>query len=379
MKLLLRIISRVKAKKIILCLGLLSLFAIAFACEKSVSESVTLKKMNGNPPVIHPKLLKGQENNQEQTVTISLAGDCSLGKLSVHGYEGTFAEMYDKNGAGYFFKNVKNVFATDDMTLVNFEGVLTESDKIVEKQYNIKGRPEYKQILTEGDIEAVSFGNNHRIDYGEQGIADTIAAFKEVNVTYAYDDNLGIYETKNGIRIGFVSVNEVYDEKQVEVYLEQGIAKLKEMKVDLVLACCHWGEEGHHYPEKYQTELGHKCIDWGADLVVGCHPHVLQGIDYYNGKYIIYSLGNFCFGGNRNPKNKDSMIIRVDFKMKNGVRVGEAQLTVIPCTISSVTERNDYCPTIADGNKKTEIIKKLNQYSKKYGVVIAEDGLVSHG
>ena len=379
MKLLLRIISRVKAKKIILCLGLLSLFAIAFACEKSVSESVTLKKMNGNPPVIHPKLLKGQENNQEQTVTISLAGDCSLGKLSVHGYEGTFAEMYDKNGAGYFFKNVKNVFATDDMTLVNFEGVLTESDKIVEKQYNIKGRPEYKQILTEGDIEAVSFGNNHRIDYGEQGIADTIAAFKEVNVTYAYDDNLGIYEAKNGVRIGFVSVNEVYDEKQVEVYLEQGIAKLKEMKVDLVLACCHWGEEGHHYPEKYQTELGHKCIDWGADLVVGCHPHVLQGIDYYNGKYIIYSLGNFCFGGNRNPKNKDSMIIRVDFKMKNGVRAGEAQLRVIPCTISSVTERNDYCPTIADGNKKTEIIKKLNQYSKKYGVVIADDGLVSHG
>ena len=73
------------------------------------------------------------------------------------------------------------------------------------------------------------------------------------------------------------------------------------------------------------------------------------------------------------------MIIRVDFKMKNGVRVGEAQLRVIPCTISSVTERNDYCPTIADGNKKTEIIKKLNQYSKKYGVVIADDGLVSHG
>ena len=379
MKSLLRIISHIKAKKIILCLGLLSLFAIAFDCEKSVSESVTLKRMNGNPPVINFKSLNGQENNQEQIVTISLAGDCSLGKLSVHGYEGTFAEMYDKNGAGYFFKNVKSIFEADDMTLVNFEGVLTESDQIVEKQYNIKGRPEYKQILTEGDIEAVSFGNNHRIDYGEQGIADTIAAFKEVNVTYAYDDNLGIYEAKNGVRIGFVSVNEVYDEKQVEVYLEQGIAKLKEMKVDLVLACCHWGEEGHHYPEKYQTELGHKCIDWGADLVVGCHPHVLQGIDYYNGKYIIYSLGNFCFGGNRNPKNKDSMIIRVDFKMKNGVRAGEAQLRVIPCTISSVTERNDYCPTIADGNKKTEIIKKLNQYSKKYGVVIADDGLVSHG
>ena len=148
MKSLLRIISHIKAEKIILCLGLLSLLAIAFDCEKSVSESVTLKRMNGNPPVINLKSLNGQENNQEQIVTISLAGDCSLGKLSVHGYEGTFAEMYDKNGAGYFFKNVKSIFEADDMTLVNFEGVLTESDQIVEKQYNIKGRPEYKQILT---------------------------------------------------------------------------------------------------------------------------------------------------------------------------------------------------------------------------------------
>ncbi len=314
---------------------------------------------------------------EDKEITISLAGDCSLGKLSIHGYEGTFYEMYDLYGADYFFKNVYDIFKEDDLTLVNFEGVLTESDEIVEKQYNIKGEPEYNRILEEGSIEAVSFGNNHRIDYGQQGIDDTITAFNEVGVVYAYDDNLGLYETPNGVKVGFVSVNEVYDEKQVEVYLEEGIMKLKE-EADLILACCHWGEETHHYPESYQTELGRKCIDWGADLVVGCHPHVLQGIDYYNGKYIIYSLGNFCFGGNRNPKDKNTMIVQADVKINGQGTVDEIQLSVIPCTISSVSERNDYCPTIAEGNKKEQIIEQLNQYSKEFGVSVSENCKVIH-
>lgn len=322
---------------------------------------------------------KAEEEEPEKvdrTLCVSLAGDCSLGRLSVHGYEGTFYEMYDLYGASYFFKNVESIFKTDDMTLVNFEGVLTESNEMVEKDYQIKGEPEYNQILVEAGIEAVSFGNNHRIDYGQQGIDDTIVAFNEVNVSYAYDENLGIYETENGIRVGFVSVNEVYDKKGVEVFLEQGIAKLHQEGVDFILACCHWGEECHHYPEEYQKELGRKCIDWGADLVVGSHPHVLQGIDYYNGKFIIYSLGNFCFGGNKNPKDKNTMIVQAEAHINaNGVK-DEFKLTVIPCTISSVEDRNDYCPTIADGEKREEILRQVNKYSSGFSVGIAEDGTV---
>lgn len=316
------------------------------------------------------------EENTE-TITISLAGDCSLGKLSVHGYAGTFYEMYDLYGAVYFFKNVKDIFEADDMTLVNFEGVLTDSNDIVKKEYNIKGKPEFNQILVEADIDAVSFGNNHNMDYGEQGTKDTIAAFEAIDLPYAYDETVGIYETGNGIRIGFVSVNEVYDGKSVEEDLQSGIARLKEENVNIILACCHWGEEGHHYTENYQTELGHKCIDWGADLVVGCHPHVLQGIEQYNGKYIIYSLGNFCFGGNRNPKNKDTMIVQAVFTLTDGVPSEEATLKVIPCTISSVMSRNDYCPTIADEKTGKAIIQKLNTYSKGFGVIIDAEGIVS--
>lgn len=310
-------------------------------------------------------------------VVISLAGDCSFGKLSVHSYERTFNDYFDKYGAGYFFQNVKSLFEADDLTLVNFEGVLTDSKDIQEKEYNIKGNTEYKAVLTEGSVEAVSFGNNHRFDYGQQGVDDTIAAFNDVNVVYAYDENVGIYVTDSGIRIGIVSVNEVYDEKQVEVYLQNGIASLKE-STDLILACCHWGEETHHYPEEYQVELGRKCIDWGADLVVGCHPHVLQGIDYYNGKYIIYSLGNFSFGGHKNPKDKNAMIVQATANFDSEGLVGELQLKVIPCRISTKDNSNDYCPTIPEGARWDEIIGLVNKYSAKFPVNVAKDGTVVH-
>lgn len=306
-------------------------------------------------------------------LTISAAGDVSLGILQIHDYAGTFREMYDQQGAEYFFQNVKYIFEEDDMTIVNFEGVLTESTDLVEKQYNIKGDPSYIEILPLGSIEAVSFGNNHRMDYGQQGSDDTVALFEENNIPYAYDDKLGIYETQ-GLRIGFVSVNEVYDGASVEVWLKDGIKQLQEENVNLIIACCHWGIERESYPEDYQQELGRKCIDWGADLVLGCHPHVLQGIEVYNGRFILYSMGNFCFGGNRNPKDKETMIFQQTFTFIDGVKQEDQQAKVIPCYISSVMSRNDYCPTPAEDGDYTSILERINTLSEPFNTKFAEDG-----
>lgn len=308
------------------------------------------------------------------TLTITAAGDVTLGNHAGQGYEGTFREMYDKKDNAYFLQNVKDIFEADDMTIVNFEGVLTFCDDLVEKEFNMKGDPEYIGILTEASVEAVSFGNNHRLDYGQQGSDDTVAAFEEAGIVYAYDNITGIYETQ-GIRIGFVSVNEVYDGNAVEAYLEDGIRYLREEEqVNLVIACCHWGEERENYPEDYQKELGHKCIDWGADLVLGAHAHVLQGVEVYKERFIVYGLANFCFGGNRNPKDKDTMIFQQTFTFVDGVKQEGQEAKVIPCSVSSVSYRNDFCPTPAEGEEYTRILGRINEYSSPFGVAFDEEG-----
>ncbi len=320
-----------------------------------------------------------QSNTQEETtITISAVGDVTLGNHHMQDYAYSFRQTFDTvEDEGYFFENVYDIFSADDMTLVNLEGVFTLSEQINEgRTYNIKGDPEYVKILTAGSVEAVSMGNNHRLDYGEEGSRDTVEALESEGIVYAYDNNIGIYETK-GIRIGYVSVNEASQGKAVEKIMQNGIDKLKEEGVDLILACCHWGTEREYYPEEYQQTFGRLCIDWGADLVIGHHPHVLQGIEEYQGKYIIYSLGNFCFGANRNPSDKDTMIFTQTFTFVEGEKTEDTTVRIIPCSLSSVATRNDFKPTVAVGEEAERIINKINDFSREYGVEFDKDGYIA--
>jgi len=311
----------------------------------------------------------------EVSITISAVGDVTLGNYPEQSYGYSLHETYDQTqDPAYFFENVYDIFSSDDMTLVNLEGVLTNAEEKREGQtYCLKGRPEYVNILTQGSVEAVGMANNHRLDYMQQGSDDTVAVLEEAGIVYAYGKNIGIYEVK-GIRIGYVSVNELEGGAVVEPQIEDGIARLKEEQADLILVCCHWGIEREYYPEDYQQILGRKCIDWGADLVIGHHPHVLQGIEEYQGKFIIYSLGNFCFGANRNPEDKDTMIFQQTFTFKDGIKQEDKNIQVIPCSISSVSSRNDFKPTPALGEEAKRIIDKLNEYSRDFGVQFNEFG-----
>ena len=313
---------------------------------------------------------------QEIQITITAAGDVSLGNYYGQGYSGSFRETFDNlQDYNYFFENVYDIFSADDMTIVNLEGTLTRAEERLEGQeFCISGDPEFVNMLTAGSIEAVSMGNNHRLDYLQQGTDDTVKVLEETGIPYAYDEYTGIFETSQGIRIGFVSINVTEEEPTGEIYLEEGIASLKEDGCDLIFACCHWGLELHYNPNDFQKDLGRKCIDWGADLVIGHHPHVLQGIEEYQGKYIIYSLGNFCFGANKNPKDKDCLIVQQTFTFIDGIKQEESQLKVIPCSISSVSSRNNYKPTPAEGKEAGRIIDKVNQYSQKLGMQFDEDG-----
>ncbi len=314
---------------------------------------------------------------EEITITISAAGDATLGNYYGQDYSWSFREMWEKQqDASYFLENVYDIFSGDDMTVVNLEGSLTRAEERRENQtYCISGDPEYVNILTEGSVEAVTMANNHRLDYFEQGTKDTVAALDDAGIAYAYDSHLGIYETK-GIRIGFVAVNEVGQGAGVEKYLREGIGLLQEEGADLILACCHWGVERENYPEEYQQSLGKQCIDWGADLVLGHHPHVLQGIEEYKGKYIVYSLGNFCFGANRNPADKDCIIFQQTFTFLDGERQTDTEARVIPCSISSVSNRNDYKPTPAGDDEARRILDRMNEYSMQFGVQLDGEGYI---
>lgn len=319
------------------------------------------------------------------TITISAAGDVTLGNHQEQDYSYSFRQAYDQaEDEGYFFENVRDIFEADDMTIVNLEGPLTTSEQMREGQiYCIKGDPAYAHLLTLGSIETVSFANNHRLDYGEQGSRDTVAALEQEGIVYAYDKNVGIYEIpdsaaahggERNLKIGIISVNEVEWGAQAEKLIQNNIEVLREQNVDLILACCHWGIEKDNYPENYQQQLGRKCIDWGVDLVIGHHPHVLQGIEEYKGRYIIYSLANFCFGANRNPEDKDTMIFQQTFTFENGEKVEDQNARIIPCMVSSVKTRNDFRPTPATGEDKQRILQRMNEYSSAFCVAFDEDG-----
>lgn len=313
-------------------------------------------------------------------ITISAVGDLTFGRNQKASYSGSFDEYYDDYGVDYFLQNVVDVFAADDCTIGNLEGVLTESTDIREsKEWNHKGRPEYVDILTRGSIEVVSLGNNHIMDYNEEGVKDTIDTLENAGVTYAisgvWGDKYGMYETEKGIKIGFVSVNEYYEGNTVYTFLEDGLKQLREQGADLVFALVHWGGDKTHIIENDQYTMGRWCVDQGYDLVLGCHPHVLQGIECYNGKYIVYSMGNFCYGGSKNPKEKDSMIFQQTFTFVDGVlQENTTDIRAIPCRLSGKNSKNDYSPVILEGDEATETIQNLNSYSEEFGIAFDNEG-----
>lgn len=309
------------------------------------------------------------------TVTITATGDCSLGALQTHGYSGSFHSYYDAQGEGYFFQNFKEIFEADDLTLINLECVLTNATNRVDKQFNIKGKPEYTGIMTSSSIEAVSLGNNHSADYGPQSLTDTKAALDAVGIKYAINDTISYYTTEEGMVVAMVSASITSWGNSRDQYLLDGVTEARNQGADLVIACCHWGIEREHYPNDYQKNLGHALIDKGADLVIGNHPHVLQGIEEYNGKIIVYSLGNFSFGANLNPTDKDTAVYQQTFTFVDGVLQTDITAKIIPSRLSSHDSYNDFSPAIAEGEKASKIIKRMNEYSAPYsGVFFDEKG-----
>ena len=305
-----------------------------------------------------------KRKNKTVSFTISAVGDCTFGTDENFAYEGSMPAKYDEVGDfNYFFENVKSVFEEDDLTIVNFEGTLTDSTTREDKQFAFKADKSYAEILTDGFVEAANLANNHSKDYGEQSYNDTMDALDEAGITYFGFDRVAIKKVK-GIKVGLVGTYVLADGLGVKDSMEKNIQDLKDEGAQVIIASFHWGEEKAEYPNDVQVELAHAAIDAGADLVLGHHPHVLQGIEQYKGKNIVYSLGNFCFGGNMYPSDMDTMIFQQTFTLKGGKLQEDNVTNIIPCSISSVEDYNNYQPTPAAGEKETEILNKITQRSQ---------------
>lgn len=296
-----------------------------------------------------------------EQVKLTFTGDCTLSRNHRMNYPGSFDHHYDLYGPNFFFQNVRHIFENDDLTVINLEGPLTTSTDAAKKQWLHKGRPEYISILTGSSIEVAYLGNNHRMDYGQSGNDETCQLLDNAGIGYCYDHVYLIREVK-GYKFGFVSVNQVYDKEKVMIWLEEGYDYLRKQGCDVVIALVHWGTELATAPSDYQVEMGHELIDMGYDLVVGNHPHVLQGIEYYNGKFICYSLGNFSFGSNNNPKDKDTGLFQKTFTFVDGVLQIDTEMQFIPCSISGYEDHNNFSPVVKDGDEKLRVIEKMNGY-----------------
>ena len=305
-----------------------------------------------------------QEKPAITTITISAGGDCTLGMEYRASGINTFNKVFQEQGMdfSYFFKGVRDIFARDDLTIVNLEGALTDMNEPVDKQYAFKGSPSYAKILSSSGIEAVSLANNHTMDYRQAGYNDTIQHLTDEGVVCFGNERPVIINVK-GVNIGLAGYYIQNDSPWQRGRIKATIDKLREDGARLIIAFYHWGDERVYHPNPIQTGIGRFTVDCGADLVLGAHPHVIQGIEVYKGKNIVYSLANLCFGGNQNPEDKDSFIFSQTFSFAGSELLEDNTATIIPLSISSTQSRNDYQPTILTGDEADRVTRKIRDAS----------------
>ena len=299
----------------------------------------------GDGWVLHPERENEPEppaepEKTDETFCLSFVGDCTLGsEKAVYGQAHTLVAVVGDD-YDYPFTYARPYFEDDDFTMVNLEGPLTEETKAAEKTYRFRGPPAYARILSGSSVECVSLANNHARDYGAAGYADTKEALEAEGVAYVEDGGTLLYETERGLKIGVCA----YFARQTRQKVKSDIADLREAGAQIIVASFHFGKELSYEPNDNQISYARLAVDAGADIVYGQHPHVLQRIEKYGGGIICYSLGNFCFGGNRDPADKDTVILRqyVTVTPEGEVSLGETEL--VPFCLTSATGYNDYRP-----------------------------------
>lgn len=310
-------------------------------------------------------------------LTMSFTGDFTIGENVQHSGTSIFdKELKKQDGDICFpFRNVKDILLADDMTMVNFEGTLTTAGRNPDKlnnDYLFRADPSFVDMLPAGGVDTVSLENNHVLDMGQDGLQETKGTLLSAGIPYASEDDPAVFYVK-GVKIGSLAYQTFggrHDELLQKV--PEDIQALRDEGCEIVIVSYHWGNELDYYPNDNQVRLGRGTIDAGADLVIGHHSHRINPIEYYNGKYICYSLGNFCFAGNNKPSDMASFIFQIRMRVKDGAASGEA-IKIIPIRISSRTDYNDFAPTPYTKDTNIEaVVKTLRQNGKRLDYAVAD-------
>lgn len=274
---------------------------------------------------------------QPEYFTVSMVGDCTLTSSQ---YNNHF-ETTLNGDMSWPFSGTIQYFKDDYLTIANLECSFSDTPLYGTGTFQFCGAAENAQILTDGSVEFVTLGNNHTMDFGQTGLENTEKALDAAGVAYAPPDGSYVYQNGDGITIGLYAARWCAGEAEVRA----GVSALAAREdVDIVICLMHWGIEGSYRVISGQEQLGRAAIDAGADIVYGSHPHVLQRIDEYNGGYVIYSLGNWSFGGNTAPRDRDTAIVQFTIKRDVDGTVSVEGYEAIPCCLSSTEGVNDYRP-----------------------------------
>ena len=298
-------------------------------------------------------------NEYTGTVTVTFLGDCTLGgeEKSRNSSLGFFRRIRD-NGYEFPMRNLSALTASDDLTVANLEGVLTDRKLAkVDKKYNFSGPTDYTEILTSAGIECVTLANNHSHDYGDAGYADTKAALAFAGISFFGTDCLAVWQNEDGVLIGFTGASFSVSGNQGKRY-ERQMELLRSLGCAAVITVMHAGEEYTYTPNSYQKQIANLALKSGASLVIGHHPHVVQGYEILSGMPVVYSLGNCSFGGTTHAKDSDALVVRAELRFEEGV-LAETVLRFYPISITSDSHYNNYSPAFLTGKDAGRVLQKL--------------------
>ena len=287
-----------------------------------------------------------QEQEQEpepepgpEYFTIAMMGDCTLGAdHSAKGNAYAFESIVGDNYA-YPFSIAKPLYEDASFVIVNLECAMTDYNVPSSNLFNMRAPAEYVNILLEGGVDFVALGNNHTMDFGQRGYAETQETLLSNRIGFAPNGGWNLFIAEGGLTIGVYSKNMANEADVIKAAEE-----LKSAGAEVIIMALHWGDEGSYRPTEGQKQVGRTAIDAGAHIIMGTHPHTLQPVELYNGGIIYYSIGNWSFGGHTNPRDKDSIIAKVTIMRDLDGAISISGMENIPCSVSGVAEFNDYRP-----------------------------------